>query len=103
MSLHIPKIALNILQIGEGGLRWCEEEREGACGRGEAHPAGGTPYQILQLCFSDHLHAKSLAYDSNLVKHATFKWWLVHGLWLSDLFSPSHEYQSCSWWYSKHV
>ena len=43
MSLHIPKIALNILRIGEGGLWQCEEECEGACGRGEARPAAALP------------------------------------------------------------
>ena len=43
MSLHIPKIALNILRIGEGGLRRREEEHEGACGRGEAPPAATPP------------------------------------------------------------
>ena len=42
MSLHIPKIALNILRIGEGGLWRCEEEREGARGGGEA-PAAAAP------------------------------------------------------------
>ena len=43
MSLHIPKIALNILRIGEGGLRRREEECEGVCGRGEARPAAAPP------------------------------------------------------------
>ena len=88
MSLHIPKIALNILQIGDGGLRRREEECEGACGRGEAHlavappvgestsgaavpppgPAGGTPISVKSstifrtLCF--------LSYSN--VCHVTF-------------------------------
>ena len=33
-------------------------------------------HQILQLCFSKNIHAKTLWHSSNLVKHATFKWWL---------------------------
>ena len=85
MSLHIPNIALNILRIGEEGLRRREEEREGACGGGEApaaaapllgasasaappRPSGGTPTSIKSstifrtLCF--------LSYSN--VCHVTF-------------------------------
>ena len=59
--------------------------------------------QTLQLCFSDLLHARSLTPSSNLVKQATFKWWYILKLWHNDQISPSPKYQSCSWWYSKHV
>ena len=34
---------LKSLRIGEGGLPRREEECEGACGRGEAHPAAAPP------------------------------------------------------------
>ena len=51
MSLHIPKIALNILRIREGGLWRREEECEGARGGGEA-PAAAAPLSESQVHLS---------------------------------------------------